>query len=139
MKYGYGILILVLTACAQTVQMEELHHLNGYWQIEKVTFPDKTAKTYELSSTLDFIKLEEGKGFRKKVQPVLDGTFDTSDDAISLEVMPRNDDVYLIYSNASEVWEELLLQVDSLSFTVRNEAGIVYKYRRYEPVMVDDE
>lgn len=139
MKYVCSILILLLSACAQTIQVEELHHLNGYWQIEQVTFPDKSAKTYELSSTLDFIQLEEGKGFRKKVQPALDGTFDTSDDAITFEVVPRNDDVYLIYSNAVESWEELLLSVDSVRFSVRNEAGIIYEYRRYEPVMMEDE
>lgn len=139
MKHGTCIILLFLFACAQPVRMEDVHYLNGYWQIEKVVFPDKSAKTYGLSSTLDFIKLEDGKGFRKKVQPALDGTFDTSDDAIAFEVILRNDDVYLIYANALESWEEVLLHIDSDRFSVKNEAGIIYEYRRYATVTVDDE
>jgi hypothetical protein len=134
MKYLTGILFIVLVACTEAIKLEDVQLLNGYWQIDTVTFPDDSKKTYELSASLDFIQLDNGKGYRKKVQPALDGTFDTSDDAISFEILLRDDGIFLLYSNTSDKWEELLLQVDLNSFTVRNEAGIEYLYKRFEPL-----
>ena len=132
--FRYPIFLLLMMACTESVKMEDVQHLNGYWQIDTVTFPDNSKKTYELSASLDFIQLENGKGYRKKVQPALDGTFDTSDDAISFEVMLRDDGIFLLYSNTSDSWEELIIQVDINSFSVRNEAGIEYLYKRFEPL-----
>ena len=138
-KYLFGILFLFLIACFESIDVEDLPKLNGYWQIEKVIFPDKSSKTYEVSTTLDFIQFEETNGYRKKVQPALDGTFDTSDDAVSFDVMRLDRGIFLLYSNAAESWEEELLHIDDNSFSVKNEAGIVYHYKRYEPTKLGDE
>jgi len=139
MKNLSYILCLLLLACAESIALEDVQHLNGYWQIDKVVFPDSSSKTYELSATLDFIQLQERKGYRKKVQPALDGTFDTSDDAISFEVMQRDDNIFLLYSNATDSWEEVLLKLDPNTFSVRNQAGIIYEYKRYRPLTSDNE
>jgi len=99
---------------------------------DTVTFPDNSKKTYEISATVDFFQLEGSKGYRKKVQPSMDGTFDTSDDAISFEVRQADRGILLLYSNTTDSWEEQLLEIDANTFTVRNEAGIEYAYKRYE-------
>ena len=138
-KFFFGILFLFFIACFESIDVEDLPKLNGYWQIEKVIFPDNSSKTYEVSTTLDFIQFEETNGYRKKVQPALDGTFDTSDDAVSFDVMRLDRGIFLLYSNAAESWEEELLHIDDNSFSVRNEAGIVYQYKRYEPTKLGDE
>ena len=138
-KLVYGIVFLLLLACFQSIKVEDLPKLNGYWQIDKVTFPDKSSKAYEMSATLDYIELDGTRGFRKKVQPALDGTFDTSDDAISFEIMRLDQELFLLYSSTTESWEEQLLHVDNDSFSVRNEAGIVYQYKRYDPSKIEDE
>lgn len=130
---------LLLFACARTASVEDATHLNGYWQISKVTFPDNTSKTYTLSSTVDYFEIEGDKGFRKKVQPSLNGSFDTSDDAIPFQVIARDENVYLVYSNGNDSWEELLLAASPDAFTVRNEEGIAYTYTRYEPITLEDE
>ena len=129
----YGILLFFLIACFESIDVADLPKLNGYWQIDKVVFPDGAIKAYEMSTTVDFIQMEGTSGFRKKVQPGLDGTFDTSDDAISFEIMRLDSKLFLLYSNASESWEEQLLDIEDDAFSVRNEAGIVYHYKRYKP------
>lgn len=139
MKNLYAILSFILISCADSVNIEDVQYLNGYWQIDKVIFPDKSSKTYELSATLDFFQMDDLKGYRKKVQPSLDGTFDTSDDAISFEVRQVNGGIFLLYSNATDSWEEALLQIDTSTFRVRNEAGIVYAYKRYESMTSKNE
>ncbi|HUH45768.1 MAG TPA: lipocalin family protein, partial [Arenibacter sp.] len=73
--------VLTLTACKGKVTQDHIPHLNGYWEIEKVTFPDGSEKKYTISTSIDYIEIQDQKGFRKKVQPNLSGTYDTSDDA----------------------------------------------------------
>ena len=138
-KYLSGILLFLLIACFESIDVDDLPKLNGYWQIDKVVFPDKSVKTYEVSTTLDFIQFEATTGYRKKVQPTLDGTFDTSDDAISFEVMRLDTGLFFLYSNTTESWEEELIHIDDDSFSVRNESGITYHYKRYQPMKIDDE
>lgn len=139
MKHVVSILFLFLIACAETITLEDVENLNGYWQIRTVTFPDNSQKTYEMSATLDFFQLESNKGYRKKVQPAADGTFDTSDDAISFEVVQREEGVFFVYSNTLDSWEEQLLHIDTNAFAVRNKAGIEYEYKRYQPLMPENE
>ena len=133
------LFVLLFCACGRNVFIEDAKHLNGYWQIGKVTLPDKTSKTYELSSAVDYIEIENGKGFRKKVQPSIDGTFNTSDDAIPFQVIDRDENVYLVYSNGTDSWEERLLSAGPDAFTVRNQEGITYEYNRYKPISLQDE
>ena len=133
------LFVLLFCACGRNVFIEDAKHLNGYWQIGKVTLPDKTSKTYELSSAVDYIEIENSKGFRKKVQPSIDGTFNTSDDAIPFQVIDRDENVYLVYSNGTDSWEEHLLSAGPDAFTVRNQEGITYEYNRYKPISLQDE
>ena len=135
----YGLFLILLVACVNRAHIDDIHWLNGYWQIQKVVFPDNTEKAYDLGSTIDYISLEYGKGYRKKVQPSLDGTYNTSDDAIRFEVQQRHDDLYLVFSNGADSWEELLLDLDSTSFAVRNHEDIVYEYQRFSPLTLDNE
>lgn len=127
----------VLWACADTsISEDDLHYLNGYWEISAVEFSDGTQKSYTVNPSIDFILWENGKGFRKKVHPQLDGTYNTSRDAEAF-TMNHVDNVYTLHykSNLSE-WEETLIQLDSISFSVRNEAGIVYYYKRFQPISI---
>ena len=124
-------------ACADTsISEDDLHYLNGYWEISTVEFSDGTQKSYSLNPTIDFILLENGKGFRKKVHPQLDGSYNTSRDAETF-TMSRVGNVYTLhYKNNLSEWEETLIQLDSISFSVRNEAGILYTYKRFQPISI---
>ena len=79
--------ILLLFGCSSKVDQASLPLLNGYWEIEKVVFPDGSTKSYEVNASIDFIEIDGQKGFRKKMQPQFDGTFTTSDDAEQFTVI----------------------------------------------------
>ncbi|PWL38356.1 hypothetical protein DKG77_08775 [Flagellimonas aquimarina] len=130
-------LILFFWGCEETSLVEEdLHHLNGYWEITEVTFQDGAEKNYTVNPSVDFIQLKGTKGYRKKVQPKFDGTFSTSDDAEVFEVFAINKGFTLQYKNSLSEREEKLVQLDSISFSVRSEDGILYSYKRFEPISI---
>jgi hypothetical protein len=131
--------VILLVGCGSKKEPFDLEMLNGYWVIEKVSFPDNSFKTYDISTTIDFFSYEDGKGFRKKVKPSLDGIYTTSDDAIPFVKVEEEGAVYLQYTNDSESWEEEVQILQANIFSVRNAEGIQYTYSRYEPIAITDE
>lgn len=127
----------VLIGCHETtVSKEDLTHLNGYWEISEVEFPDGTKKNYSVNPTIDFIHMENMEGFRKKVQPKFTGTYNVSQDMEAFKIQPINDSYVLIYKNNLSEWEEKLTQLDSTSFSVLNEEGVLYSYLRFQPITI---
>ncbi|MBT8203944.1 MAG: hypothetical protein KJO20_01065 [Eudoraea sp.] len=135
MKNSFGILLFVLLAgCSPKVDVDKLPKLNGYWEIEKVVFPDGSTKTYEVNASVDFIQINGKEGFRKKMQPQFDGSFRTSDDAERFTVIDKSGILIMSYANAEQTWEETLVALMDDQFEVVNQAGISYHYKRYQPL-----
>nr|WP_297783528.1 hypothetical protein [uncultured Allomuricauda sp.] len=131
------LLILLFWSCSDSpVKEKDLHYLNGYWEISEVEFPDGSIKQYGMNPSIDFIQLKEGKGYRKKMKPQFDGTYDTSKDVEGFTVSKVNETIILQYATALSNWEEKLIQMDSLTFSVINEEGVTYRYKRFEPIKI---
>ncbi len=129
--------LFLYTACADKINSSDLQYLNGYWEIQKVVFPKGDTKEYNLNSTIDYITFDENKGYRKKVQPRLDGTFVTSDDAASFSILNTNGSFTLHYSNDFSEWEEQIIELTAQKFTVVNQENIRYYYKRYKPIVAE--
>ena len=129
-------LLLLLGACSNKVSKEDLSHLNGYWEITKVTFPDGNIKEYNVNTSIDFIMLEDLKGYRKKMQPNLSGTYRTSDDAESFVVTEIDDSFAIHYKTDLSEWTEIIETLQKNTFSVTNEEGIRYDYKRFEPISI---
>ena len=135
MKNCLGLLVLfVAIGCSPKVDVATLPQLNGYWEIDKVVFPDGSSKSYEVNASVDFIQINEKEGFRKKMQPQLDGSFRTSDDAEQFTVIEKSGVLIMSYSNAAQTWEETLVVLKDDQFEVVNQDGISYHYKRYQPL-----
>lgn len=131
------LFILILWGCNDaSVNQDDLHYLNGYWEIAEVEFPDGSIKEYGMNPSVDFIKLKGEKGFRKKMRPKFNGTYDTSKDVEGFTVSNVNETIILRYSTELSEWEEKLIQLDSVSFSVTNQEGVTYKYKRFEPIKI---
>ena len=124
-----------LVSCTSVTE-DKLHLLNGYWEIEKVTFPNGGEKEYKISTTIDFIQLEGLKGFRKKMNPRFDGNYETSDDAEPFEVLISEETYILSYENELSTWQETLTALTEDNFSIQNEDGIQYHYKRFEPISI---
>ncbi len=136
---GFFILLLclLLAACAKKVQSEDLTNLNGYWEIQKVVFPNGESKNYTINATIDYIEVVERTGFRKKVQPILDGGYQTSDDAEKFNILEQNDEFYIRYKNDFSEWEEKIKRVTLDELVLINADQITYIYKRFEPIKLE--
>ena len=129
--------LFFLYSCNSSINQEDLQKLNGYWEIKEVVLKDGTKKEYSVNTTVDFIKVDSLSGFRKKVDPKFNGTFETSDDAEPFDVLLEKEEISIQYHTELASWMETLLSVSESSFSVKNQDGLIYKYERYEPININ--
>jgi len=55
------ILTFIFISCSDTITKEDLKHINGYWEITKVLFPDGEKKEYKVSPSIDFFELKDAR------------------------------------------------------------------------------
>ncbi|MEM8763663.1 MAG: lipocalin family protein [Bacteroidota bacterium] len=137
---GFWVLMLVTTGlgCSEKkVHAEDLHLLNGYWQIQEVKMQDGTSRTYGPASVIDYIVLKDKKGYKKKVQPRIDGTYKVSKDQEPLEIRNSETGFMMFYQNTLSSWQDRLVALDSLHYSIVNEDGITYTYTRYQPISIE--
>ncbi len=128
---------LLFISCSSKINQEQLHLLNGYWGIKEVTFKDGTKKEYSVNTTVDYISLDSLTGFRKKMNPKFNGTFETSNDAEPIMIRISNDTIFMTYTTEFNTWEEVLLSLSEKKFSVKNDQGITYTYERFEPININ--
>lgn len=138
---NYRHLFFITTLCfiscknSSTIALE---HLDGYWEIESVTLADDTEKQYNFNDTVDFISLTDSlTGFRKKLKPLINGTFETSNHTESFTIKMENDSVNLYYKTPFDSWKETLLLVTKDHLTMVNQNQAVFLYKRYQPLDLD--
>lgn len=120
-------------SCNLTTSEEKIENLNGYWEIKSAERPEGTTKEYKISPVVDFIKIENKKGFRKKVKPKLSGGFIASEDKESLTIRIENDSINLYYTTPFDSWKETLVSSEENEIKILNPHGIIYTYKRFTP------
>lgn len=122
--------------CSSGISKEDLSKLDGYWEITQVVFPDGNIKEYKVNTSIDYISMDGDEGYRKKMQPRLDGTYETSDDAEAFVIVGKENDFLINYKTELSEWSERLMELDDDTFSVLNEEGIRYDYKRFEPISI---
>ena len=135
-RFFFFLTFLSVSACT-SVSKEKLAILNGYWEIERVEFPNGGQKEYKMNTTVDFIKVDGLKGYRKKMKPRFDGNYETSDDAEYFVITDEKDTYVLSYKNDLSAWKETLMAISEDNFSIQNEDGILYHYKRFEPIKIN--
>lgn len=135
MKHSFYLLLLttVLISCTSKPKKEDIAKLNGYWEIEKVDFPDGNKKEYKVNEFIDLISVKDNKGIRQKVAPQLDGSFLKGTLEDKIRVVDSADCYYLKTNSKFTKWEEKILSVSDESFVLENEAKIVYHFKKFVP------
>lgn len=139
MRKAFVFIVLICLGCSNSVSKKELSKINGYWEIEKVILSDGTQKEYQLNAMVDYFMLQDTLGFRKKVQPLFDGTFDTSDDAQSFVIQHIDNKFALRYTNDLSEWTERIEVLNEASLILSNEAGVLYHYKKFESIKLSEE
>jgi hypothetical protein len=134
----YTIVFFLLAGCSTPVSKTELENLNGYWEIEKVTFANGETKNYKTNTIIDYIELNNLKGFRKKMQPKFDGSYTTSNYTEFFSIVETDGSFEFQYKTEMSEWEERILRISQNSFSVINEDTLTYTYKRFQPIKVNE-
>lgn len=127
---------LFATACKKDISASDIAKINGYWEIEKVIFPDGNKKDYKVNETFDYFEIKENKGFRKKVSPQLDGTFLVNDAFEQVKILNLNGKYLLQYSTSFSKWQEELLEISDQELVMVNDSKNEYHYKRAAPINI---
>lgn len=135
MKNYFYLLLLttILISCTSKPNKEDIAKLNGYWEIEKVEFPDGNKKEYKVNEFIDLISINNNKGIRQKVAPQLDGSFLKGTLQDNIKIVDSSGCYYLKTDSKFTKWEEKILSVSDNAFVLENEAKIVYHFKKFVP------
>ncbi len=136
MKKTFGILFvsLVFIACQQKIKPADIAKINGYWEIEKVTFDKGKDKDYGMNESYDYFEIKNNKGIRKKVMPQLDGTFLVNDTFENVTVRFADDKVFLDYATPYMKWSEEVIALSAEELVLLNKEKKEYHYKKTAPV-----
>ena len=131
------IVVLACFSCAKDPNTL-LPYVEGYWEIEEVTTSDGAKKEYTFSNTIDYIELTDSfTGFRTKVNPILDGSFETSATKERIQLHIGGDSLHIFYKTPFNSWKETILSADKDHLLILNEHKVLYLYKRYQPLELD--
>lgn len=106
-------------------------YLGGYWQIDKVEFPDGGVKEFKMSGFVDYIEVQGDSGVRKKVAPNLDGSFKVNKAAEKFYLKIENDSLNIYYQTPYNSWKETVLKAGDSTMLVINEENKRYHYKKF--------
>ena len=129
------ILFALMTASAVVgcTAKPDISLLEGYWEIEKVDFPDGNTKEYSISTTIDHIRMEtDSTGYKTKVMPQLDGSFKTSGDSEAFSLTENKGKLQLRFTTRLSGHTETILQLKEEQLILLNEREMKYTYIRFK-------
>lgn len=138
LRCGYILILFFLVGCSSKVSKKNLEFLNGYWEITAVEFSNGQKKTYNVNPSVDYIKLDKLKGFKKKVQPKFDGSYVISNDTEFFTIFEKDGSLIISFENDLSSWEEQIITLEEDFFSIVNQDNITYSYKRYEPINIQN-
>ena len=137
-KYLFSVFLLAvcLSGCNHEIDTEDLSKINGYWEIEKVIFPNGTEKKYTINETIDYFQLKNTEGFREKVTPQFDGKYISRGLMEKISVLKKDKRLYFQYSTRYGKWTEELISITTDRLVLENNQGIEYHYKKPIPFSI---
>jgi len=123
---------LCLLSC--TSSDTQLKHINGYWEIVSAVNAAGDTKEFTVNQIVDYIEINDHKGFRKKLQPDLSGNYKTTESTEYIEANIIDDQIILLYSTPFSSWQEVVIEATAHKLVVENDTKIKYTYKRYKPL-----
>ncbi len=132
-KINFILIILFGLFFHSCNESKDIQFLNGYWEIKSVSIDGKEIKNYPFSGTIDYFILDKNNnGFRKKVKPKIDGSFDITMHEIEFKIEMKKNDIYLVYGKGKN-FVESIVKLDSTKMILKNMDGFFYEYKRFFP------
>ena len=132
-KIATLILAICFISCSNAVQPDDISKINGYWEIEKVIFPDGNEKNYPASETIDFFEISKNIGIRKKVKQQFNGKYIDNGQSEKITATFKDGKAFLNYETDYAKWTEEIQEISSENLVLKNEQNIEYHYKKPTP------
>ena len=132
-KISLLVLTLVLISCQSSVKREDIKKLNGYWEINKVTFSNGKTKDYKVNETIDYFEVKNNEGFRQKVMPQFDGKFKTININEAIKIIEKGKAFFIEYHTTYGKWKEEIKTIEDSTLVLKNKDNLEYTYKRFKP------
>lgn len=140
-KILYLSLSLLLISCNSKVKKEDIPKLNGYWEINRVTFSTGETKNYKINETIDYFELQQAQfdnkvvGFKQKVMPQFDGKFITNNIKEAFKIIKKDNSFFIEYTTKYGKREEEIVEIQDSIFTIKNKNNVEYTFKKFKPFL----
>ncbi len=140
-KILYLSLSLLLISCNSKVKKEDIPKLNGYWEINQVTFSTGDTKDYKINEIIDYFELRQAQfenkviGFKQKVMPQFDGKFKTNNIKEVFKIIKKDNSFFIEYTTKFGKREEEIVELQDSIFTIKNKDNVSYTYKKFKPFL----
>lgn len=91
-----------------------------------------------MSGSVDYFKVNADlSGYRKKVTPRFDGTFEISQHISEFILSIKDNHLWIIYTNNNVTYSEEIVRANNSSLILSNSDGFIYTYKPYEPLIFE--
>lgn len=126
------IIVLLAIGCNSNLD-NHIEFIEGYWEIESVYKDNQLIRSFKINSGIDYFKINADlKGFRKKLKPNFNGTFETSKDVLNFKIEIENNGLFLNYIDNATSFREEVLEANKEKLVIKSNSGLVYNYKPYE-------
>ena len=133
----FCLFIIINLGCQKNNEIF-IKHLNGYWEIEKVILPSGEEHVYNYNEFIDYFNVNDSlKGFRKKLKPTLNGTFEASNDAEKFVLQIEQDSLNIYYQTNFANWKETILFANEKELKIINAERKIYIYKSFKPIYLN--
>jgi len=133
MKYFFSLCFLILISCSGKVEQQDLHYLNGYWDIEKVESSEKKVTQFGVNATIDYYFLgKDNAGYRKKTMPDFSGTYKSNNLKDKISIIEKGGNFAIFTETSLNNWEDLIITLTADKLVLKNDAGTLFYYKKHQ-------
>ena len=133
MKIYYCIVFALLLGCTPKVTKEDVDLLKGYWVITEAKAPNGESRPYIGAVEVDFFELNEKKGFRKKLKPLLNNQFNKTNDKVDFTISFKEKICFITYFRQEHSWQEEVVHLNENELQLKDSRGVIFHYKRFKP------
>ena len=129
------ILLFFIISCNKQINIDLI---NGYWEIVSVSKNNEFIKEYPFSNAVDFFIIDSlNNGYRKKIKPKINGSFEITLHEIPISIKNSNNFYEIKYYSTGNQYTETISKLDQNRLVIKNSEGIIFSYKRFEKYFDD--
>ena len=129
------ILFFFIISCDKQINLDLI---NGYWEIVSVSKNNEFVKEYPFSNAVDFFIIDSlNNGYRKKIKPKINGSFEITLHEIPISIKKNNNFYEIKYYSTGNQYVETISKLDQNRLVIKNSEGIIFSYKRFEKYFDD--